>query len=342
MALLVALSTAALHAQAKPSWCNAQPRPIYSTLPHISSPDPWFEVYRVAPDTYAIYEPHQWEETIGYLILGHDRALLFDTGMGIGDLKSVVRSLTSLPVVVLNSHTHNDHVGGNWLFTAAPSGSGRENEIDSHNEVDSMDTPYTRAHAAGSQDYAEDVKSEIVSGAICGTLPPAFNSATYITHPWKVTRWLHDGDTVALGNRTLQIIATPGHAPDSICLLDRAHGLLFTGDTYYNAHIYIFGAGADAVAYGVSVQRLAALAPNLKLVLPAHNEPIAQPSVLPALAAAYQAVLQGKAHIQSGKQNTIGEQAPAIYSYAGFNFDIDPKLLTAAQQPTPRRNHGHD
>src|SRR5205814_7834840 len=80
--------------------------------------DPWFEVYRVAPDVYAIYEPHQAEETISYLIVGSKQALLFDTGMGIGNIQKVTSQLTKRFVVVLNSHTHNDHVGGNWQFNA--------------------------------------------------------------------------------------------------------------------------------------------------------------------------------------------------------------------------------
>ncbi len=68
------------------------------------------------PGVLAIYEPHQAEETISYLILGKKMALLFDTGMGISDIRKVTGELTQLPIVVLNSHTHNDHVGGNWQF----------------------------------------------------------------------------------------------------------------------------------------------------------------------------------------------------------------------------------
>ena len=64
-------------------WCRALPRPEYKTLERVPVTDPWFEVYKPAPDVFAIYEPHQAEETIGYLIVGKQRALLFDTGMGI-------------------------------------------------------------------------------------------------------------------------------------------------------------------------------------------------------------------------------------------------------------------
>ena len=48
-----------------------------------------------------LYEPHQAQETISYLIVGEKRDFLFDTGMGISDLKKVIAELTSLPIVVL-------------------------------------------------------------------------------------------------------------------------------------------------------------------------------------------------------------------------------------------------
>ena len=101
---LCILQSPVLLAQAPiPDWCRALPRPEYKTLERVSISDPWFEVYKPAQGVFAIYEPHQAEETISYLIVGEQRALLFDTGMGIGDLKKVVAELTKLPVIVLNS-----------------------------------------------------------------------------------------------------------------------------------------------------------------------------------------------------------------------------------------------
>jgi hypothetical protein len=94
-------------------WCRALPRPEYKSLEPVLISDPWFEVYKPASNVFAIYEPHQSEEVISYLIVGKKRALLFDTGMGISDIKKVTAELTTLPIIVLNSHTHNDHVGGN-------------------------------------------------------------------------------------------------------------------------------------------------------------------------------------------------------------------------------------
>jgi hypothetical protein len=63
-------------------WCRALPCPEYKTLERVPITDPWFEVYKTAPGVFAIYEPHQSEETISYLITGGKRSLLFDTGMG--------------------------------------------------------------------------------------------------------------------------------------------------------------------------------------------------------------------------------------------------------------------
>src|SRR5207247_473672 len=112
-----ALSVPVLFSQAEiPEWCHALPRPEYKVLQRVPISYPWFEVYKVAPAVFAIYEPHQSEEVISYLIVGDKRAALFDTGMGISDLKKVTSELTRLPIVVLNSHTHNDHVGDNWRF----------------------------------------------------------------------------------------------------------------------------------------------------------------------------------------------------------------------------------
>ena len=269
-----------------PEWCKPLPRPEYKSLQRVLPDDPWFEVYKVAPRTFAIYEPHQSEETISYLIVGQKQALLFDTGMGITDIKRIVSRLTSLPVVVLNSHTHDDHVGGNWQF----------------NFILGMDTAFTRENAKGS---TADAQAEIAPGEICGDLPKRFDPKAYRTKPWHVSFFIHDGFKIKLGSRTVEVIATPGHTPDAIALIDRENGLLFTGDTYYPAPIWLYRPETDLVAYEKSIARLAALAPEVKTVLGAHNIPVAQPEVLPALVRAFADLQAGKATCKpsgSGKQ----------------------------------------
>ena len=294
---LLCLVPASLAAQAKatPDWCKALPRPEYKTLQRVPVSDPWFEVYKVAPGTFAIYEPHQAEEIISYLILGTKQAVLFDTGMGISSISKVTKQLTGKPVVVLNSHTHNDHVGGNWEFPY----------------VFAMDTDFTRKNALGSR---ADAQAEIAAGQICGKLPAGFIPKAYETRRWKIFHFVHDGFKINLGARTVEIVATPGHTPDSIALIDRANGLLFTGDTYYPAPIWLYRPETDMDAYVASVKRLAALAPKVKMVLGAHNIPVADPEVLPKLVDAIVAVRAGKGDVKAeggGK---------AIHTFQGFRF----------------------
>jgi glyoxylase-like metal-dependent hydrolase (beta-lactamase superfamily II) len=278
-----------------PVWCKSLPRPEYKTLERVPVNDSWFEVYKVTPGVFAIYEPHQSEETIGYLILGDKRALMFDTGMGIGDLKSLTTRLTDLPIIVLNSHTHNDHVGNNWQFDT----------------VYGMDTGFTRQNARGSR---EDAQAEIAPSEVCGSLPVGFDRNAYATKPWKIAKYLQDGERIDLGGRTIEIIATPGHTPDAISLFDHANGLLFTGDTYYPAPIWIYRPETDLDAYGKSVHRLAALAPQVKIVLGAHNVPVAPPSVLPQLAAAFDKVRAGQVPA------TPAGDGKVIYKVGGISF----------------------
>src|SRR6266404_5191440 len=52
-----------------------------------------------------------WQQNVSYLLLGTKRALLFDTGPGIYGIRKVVESMTMLPLVVIPSHLHFDHVG---------------------------------------------------------------------------------------------------------------------------------------------------------------------------------------------------------------------------------------
>jgi glyoxylase-like metal-dependent hydrolase (beta-lactamase superfamily II) len=298
----------------KPEWCKNLPRPEYKSLEQVPLNDTWFEVYKVAPATFAIYEPHQAEEVISYLIVGTKQALLFDTGMGIGNIKAIVARLTSRPIVVLNSHTHDDHVGRNWQFPF----------------IYGMDTAFTRASAKGSR---EDAQAEIAKDQICvsspNMLPKNFDPAKYSTKPWKISLFVHNGFKVNLGGRTVEIIATPGHTPDSISLVDRANGLLFTGDTFYPGEIWLYRPETDFPAYLASVKKLAALAPEIKLVLGAHNAPIAQPSVLPQLDAAIHSVLAGKVQPKS----VTGGQA--IYQIGEISFRMRNPLPAVNSNPGP-------
>jgi len=284
----------------RPEWCRALPRPTYQKLTRVDVPSRWFEAYRIRPDVYAIYEPHQFEEVISYLIVGQRRALLFDTGLGVASIREVVTRLTKLPVTALNSHTHFDHTGGNAEFS----------------DILNEDTPFSRKNAEGQSNiYSRDA---LIPERICGSLPAGVRPDAYSIRPWVVSRRIRDGEHIDLGDRDLEIVFTPGHTPDSLSLLDRASGLLFTGDTFYSGPIYLFTPETDFAAYARSVARLAELAPQLKLLLPAHNLPVADPDSLVRLDAAVKAV-------QSGSTKFTVTGGHREYAFDGFSLLLAEK-----------------
>jgi glyoxylase-like metal-dependent hydrolase (beta-lactamase superfamily II) len=295
IALLASLASHSITGQVpnlQPEWCRTLPRPEYRALERVSMPDRWFEVYRIRPGVFAIYEPHQQEEVISYLILGEKRAVLFDTGMGISNIKKLVEHLTRLPVSVVNSHTHNDHVGDNWRFS----------------NVFGRDTAFTRQSAKGS---IADSQAEITPDMLCGPLPSGFDPKTYRTRPFRITNWLHDGEKIDLGGRILEVIPTPGHTPDSISLWDAQNGLLFTGDMYYQGPIYLYRPETDLDAYVASIKKMNAL--GAKLLLPAHNIPVGDPAVLPRVLAAME-------QVRSGKVKPVKAGDKVEYKFEGFSF----------------------
>ncbi len=76
----------------------------------------WFTVEGIDAQTFAISEYQHRGETHCYLLCGQDKAVLIDTGLGVSDLKRVVDRLTALPVAVLTTHVHGDHIGGHRFF----------------------------------------------------------------------------------------------------------------------------------------------------------------------------------------------------------------------------------
>jgi glyoxylase-like metal-dependent hydrolase (beta-lactamase superfamily II) len=270
-------------------WCSKPPRPGLEKLKEIKTSKAWYKVYDVGHHTYAIDEPYNWEETISYLILGKDKALLFDTGMGLDTISAVVKELTKLPVVVLNSHTHPDHIGGNNEFS----------------HILAMDTRYTRINAASGYLH-NDVKWEVSPASFCLFRLPHEDTAHYYIKPFKVSQFIKNGYMINLGGRKLQVIATPGHTPDAICLYDKQAGYLWCGDSFYEGPILLSDDGTDLKAYQQSINRMAQLAGKSTCVLPAHNLPI----------------------VSGIKKGKLGENNTLIFDCNKFSYQIGERFLT--------------
>jgi glyoxylase-like metal-dependent hydrolase (beta-lactamase superfamily II) len=278
------------------SFCDRLPRAAYAAFRKHQASNDWFEVYEVEAGIFAIYEPFQWQEVISYLIVGTESAVLFDTGNGIGDIRAIVDQLTDKPVQVLNSHSHFDHIGGNYQF----------------DRVLSIATEFTLARTRGMQ--SDELRMEVSPEALCKDLPDGVTQANHQTRPFVIAETIAEGDVIDIGGRQLEIMHVPGHAPDAIALLDRDAGLLWSGDSFYEGPIWLFFPETDLVAYRASVARLAAVAADLKAVFPAHNTPKADPKLLLRLRDDLDRVLNGEVEpVPVGDRNVE-------FPFEGFSF----------------------
>jgi glyoxylase-like metal-dependent hydrolase (beta-lactamase superfamily II)/membrane-bound inhibitor of C-type lysozyme len=285
----------------KDNWWDSLPRPEWSAFERIDQDQDWFEVYRIADGIFAIYEPGQFEEVISFLITGDEKALLFDTGLGIGDMKRVVEQLTDLEIVVLNSHTHYDHIGGNYQFET----------------IWGRDTEYTQRRAAGSPPKA--VAEFLKEGWIWKPLPEGFVAKDFRSRPFTISRFVDEGDVIDLGGRKLEIVSTPGHAPDAICLLDRENRLLLTGDSFYLAPLYTHLEGSDFLDYARTAARLAGLADDIDAALTSHNVPVVEPHYMTALGDAFAAIENGTAN------DYVMADGFREYHFDGFSIIVDAR-----------------
>ena len=270
--------------QSDTHWYDVMPRASWSKLNAIDTDQNWFEVYQLNANTYAIYEPFQWQEAISYLLIGSERAMLVDTLQGIGDLKAVVDQLTRLPVVVINTHSHFDHVSGNHQFET----------------IYGIDKPFARNNAQG---HGNAVNAEHMSAAsFWKNVPQEFSAETYDNKPYKIASYITNGEIIDIGERPIEVVFIPGHSPDSIMLIDKNNRLMMTGDSFYPAGLYVYSDASSFRDYFSSVQTMLRYQDSVDFLLPGHNETMQPASYLAKLEAATLAVKNGlsTANIDAG------------------------------------------
>jgi glyoxylase-like metal-dependent hydrolase (beta-lactamase superfamily II) len=259
-------------------WKKQPPRPQFDALTRIYGCGDWFAVYDLGRGAYALCEPDHYEEVISFLLIGAERALLVDTGMGFVPILPIVERLTVLPVTVLNTHTHLDHTGGNYEF-------------------DSLMAFFTPLARSRQQDGERESWAGLLTPDLFRHAPPdGVDLDRFATRPYVIDAWVADGDRIDLGGRELEILHTPGHSADSIAVLDRSNRLLLTADTFYEGPILLRNTDSDVDAFADSARRLAALEGAVDWLLPSHNAPLASASFLPRLAEAALQVARGRLH----------------------------------------------
>ena len=155
---------------------------------------------QINPRVYLMDDNH---EATGYIVVGQEKALVIDTMIGFENVLDVVRSVTNLPVMVVNTHGHCDHIYGNVYFENA--------------YLHPADLPIANQH----MQFPEFVEECQKRGAKMPPFQPIVG-----------------GDVIDLGGLHLEVIEIPGHTPGGILLLLREDRILFTGDSI-NHHLWM-------------------------------------------------------------------------------------------------------
>jgi hydroxyacylglutathione hydrolase len=211
----------------------------------------WFSYKEIADKVYVI-DDHGSDNF--YLIEGKDSALLIDNGIGVANVRDYASSLTALPLIVVNTHGHPDHVGANYQFPlvyAHPA---------DFTMIDFFNNPEQRKNAK--------------MNALKDTL--FTDNITYkdINPKPTVLKPIKQGYVFDLGERKLEVIEVPGHSPGSICLLDKKNKLLFTGDNN-NTLAWLFLDGCEPLeVYLQSLNKLNKRNAEFNTLYPGHGEPI--------------------------------------------------------------------
>ncbi len=190
--------------------------------------DPYAEVYQFRDNLYGIYTESLdgMGDVWSWLIVGPEKAMLIDTGFGLGDLKGLCHELTGgMEVILVNTHFHFDHAYGNFPF-------GRVycSEYEVYG-LQAKNNPHI-------WDYLFD---EDGKGIWCD-----FDRADLV--PWQEYEIIGvpDGYTFDLGGGyEVELVHMGGHTPGHAGFLDKHNRIFFCGDDGCISNLMIGGAEQD-------------------------------------------------------------------------------------------------
>jgi hydroxyacylglutathione hydrolase len=191
-----------------------------------------------------------------YLVEGRDKALLIDTGLGVAKLAAFVKTLTSKPLTVVNTHGHPDHSGGNFEFASVYA------HPADFPAIQAMSTPEARTRSAQNMAAKGPVGPDMITT----------DEAAKARPPQLLT--VKQGFVFDLGGRSLEVIEAPGHTPGEIVLLDRANKALFTGANS-NTLVWLWLPNGEALEiYLQTLKKLQARASEFDTIYPGHGAPL--------------------------------------------------------------------
>jgi len=277
----------------------------------ILTSDAWFEVVKLPNNVYAFFEPGHQEQVNSFFILGTEKDILYDTGMGIASIKCALKELIrieKLPnhdVMVVLSHSHLDHIGGSAEFEKV----------------------YLLNNEYGRNNLKTGIRKGIFSDYMAELTPPPDPPEGYDPNeffipslPEEKIGAIVDGEVIDLGNRQFRVIRTLGHTEDSVCLYDADNQLLFTGDSFHPEWNLV----TDLGLYEKDLKKLAVLPREFHYNT--HGNQLVDTDCLNKVLAAIKMINVGKvSHITTEAYGFSMRQ----YEVDGVNFFICPELLAA-------------
>lgn len=193
-----------------------------------------------------------------YLIVGKDRALLFDTGYGLFDFRPLIEEVTDLPLTVVCSHGHDDHVYGNRFFDTVYIAE-EDYELCLAGDNETSKDRLIRSRYKKTPNIEEIIDREAY-------MKMTIKNCEY--------RFVKDGDVFDLGGLTLKVYPLPGHTKGSIGLYCEEKKAIFVGDALCLNHVIMYGKSGNAPAapylYYGGLSRIEKL--DIGRVWPAHGD----------------------------------------------------------------------
>ena len=212
----------------------------------------WYKIDQVEENIFVIEEPRHVQS---YLVNTQTHSALIDTGTGFRNIRNAIKHLLRDEVIVLNTHWHFDHVGGNVLF---------ENIAISETEAHLIE------HDLDSNMMMEIYVKPFMELGI--PFPDDFVPETYEIKGSRASFFVKEGDRIDLGGRTLEVISLPGHTHGSLAFLDSRTRSLFAGDFIYMDELYAHLEDSDMGEYIDSLIKLKHRQNEFKNIYPAHGE----------------------------------------------------------------------
>lgn len=177
-----------------------------------------YHIEKISKEPNDIWKINERSEAAMYLVCGSEKACLIDTAYGLTDLKELAAELTGLPVSVINTHGHIDHVYGNRWFEHA------------------MIHPADQALYREAVDSFEDMVSQ---DWVRETYGDYLRNLDISTVRFPQAESIREGNVIDLGGKRLEVIEIPGHTAGSIMLIDRDEKICFAGDAIIE-HLWMF------------------------------------------------------------------------------------------------------